>query len=79
MFCVKKQWEGKDVQKKEKFFQKISYQKKESKGEKNGEETTLIWVCFQVEVHTTQFSLNMQSGSSQSSLKDSGFFFCFDW
>ena len=30
-FYQKKQWEGKDVQKKEKFFQKISYTKKKRK------------------------------------------------
>ena len=36
-----------------------------------GDETTLIGVCAHVEVHTIQFSLHMQSGSSQRSLGDS--------
>ena len=44
--------------------------------EGSGEETTLIGVCAHVKVHTTQFSLQMQSGSSQRSLGDSiNFFF----
>ena len=44
----------------------------------SGDETTLIGVCAHVEVHTVQFSLHMQSGSSQRSLGDSiKFFFSF--
>ena len=39
--------------------------------EGSGEETTLIGVCARVEVHTIQFSLHIQSGSSQHSLGDS--------
>ena len=49
-------------------------------GEKegSGQETTLIGVYAHVEVHTTHFSLHVQSGSSQSSLVDSiKFFFLF--
>ena len=38
--------------------------------------TTLIGVCAQVDVHTTQFLLNMRSGSSQSSLKGCGGMSC---
>ena len=54
---------------------KISGQKGDS-----GDETTLIGVYAHVEVHTIQFSLHMQSGSSQSSLGDSiKFFFSFEW
>ena len=46
----------------------------------SGDETTLIGVCAQSEVHTIQFSLHMQSGSSQHSLGDSiKFFFPFLW
>ena len=41
----------------------------------SGDETTLIRVYAHVEVHTTQFSLHMQSGSSQRSLGDSINFF----
>ena len=41
----------------------------------SGDETTLIGVYAHVEVHTRQFSLHMQSGSSQSSLGDSIKFF----
>ena len=48
-------------------------QKKRKEG--NGEETTLVGVYAHVEVHTTQFSLHMQSGSSQRSLGDSIKFF----
>ena len=47
------------------------------KKECGGEETTLIGVYAQVEVHTIQFSLHMQSGSSQRSLGDSIKFFFF--
>ena len=43
----------------------------------SGDETTLIGVCAQSEVHTIQFSLHMQSGSSQRSLGDSIKFFFF--
>ena len=43
--------------------------------EGSGEETTLIGVCAHVEVDTIQFSLQMQSGSSQRSLGDSINFF----
>ena len=46
-----------------------------TKNECGGEETTLIGVYAHVEVHTTQFSLHMQSGSSQRSLGDSIKFF----
>ena len=56
----------------EQMLQKIERQ------EGSGEETTLIGVYAHVEVHTTHFLLNMQSGSSQSFLGDSGFFF-FEW
>ena len=38
------------------------------------EQETLIGVYAHVEVHTTHFLLNMQSGSSQSFVRDSGFF-----
>ena len=44
----------------EKMIQKISGQKGGT-----GDETTLIGVCAHFEVHTIQFSLHMQSGSSQ--------------
>ena len=46
-------------------------------GEKegSGDETTLTGVYAQIEVHTTQFSLHVQSGSSLSSLVDSIKFF----
>ena len=39
--------------------------------ESSGDETTLIEVYAQVAVHTKQFLLLMQSGSSQASLEDS--------
>ena len=55
------------------FFQKRCYKKKERRKEGSGDETFLIGVC----AHTTQFSLHMQSGSSQSFLRDSGFPFFF--
>ena len=41
----------------------------------SGDETTLIGVCAHFEVHIIQFSLHMQSGSSQRSLGDSIKFF----
>ena len=47
--------------------------------EGSGDETTLIGFCTQFEVHTIQFSLHMQSGSSQSFLGDSTKFFSFGW
>ena len=39
----------------------------------------MIRVCAQFEVHTMQFSLHMQSGSSQRSLGGSIRFFSFLW
>ena len=41
---------------------------------KRFEQQTLFGVYAHVEVHTTHFLLNMQSGSLQSYLRDSGFF-----
>ena len=45
--------------------------KKKRRKEDCGDEPTLIEVYAQVAVHTTQFLLHMQSGSSQASLEDS--------
>ena len=56
----------------ENMLQKILGQKGGS-----GDETTLIGACAHFEVHTIQFSLHMQSGSSQRSLGDSIKFFLF--
>ena len=47
--------------------------------EGGGDETTLIGFYRQVAVHTTQFLLLMQSGSSQGCLEDSIFLFLFGW
>ena len=57
------------MNKREWIFQEGCNKKKRK--ESSGYETTLIGVYAQVEVHTTQFSLHMQSGSSQDSLEDS--------
>ena len=65
------------MKKSERIFSK-RWHKNIREKEGSGDETTLIGVCAHVEVHTTHFSLHMQSGSSQGSLEDSiklSFFF----
>ena len=60
--------EGKSEKAGTDIFSEKMLQKEEGKGENkgSGDETTL----FGVRAHTTQFSLHMQSGSSQSFLRD---------
>ena len=59
------------VKKVEWNFVRQDYTKILGQKERGGDETTLIGVCAQIEVHTTHFSLHMQFGSSQRSLGDS--------
>ena len=56
---------------KEKTISKDTTKNTRKQNEGSGYETTLIGVYAQVEVHTTQFSLHMQSGSSQRSPENS--------
>ena len=62
------------MKKRKGFFSKKDVTINSRRKECGGEETTLIGVCAQI-VHTTQFSLHMQSGISHGALKDSSFLF----
>ena len=67
VFLKSRHWKN-DIKR---LFSETMLQKKKRRKEGSGDETTLIGIITQVAVHTTQFSLNMQSGSSQSFLRDS--------